>query len=112
MKLIEFKPHWIQPAGWSQLSPPFYIGLSFLCPHCPHTPCPTCNHMRGTRLAVSFWPPIDPENARGRMFEWPEPTERTHQRTGDTFETLTITPSVGFEQIGHWHGTIINGELA
>ena len=112
MKLIDYKPHWIQPASWADLAPPFYIGLSFLCPHCPHSPCPTCGAMRSKRLAFSFWPPIDPTAARGKLFQWPEPTVRTHQRvSGDTFETLTIEPSVGFEADGHWHGRITNGEL-
>ena len=112
MRLTDFKPKWIQPANWADLSPPFYIGMSFLCPHCPHTPCPTCGSdaARTKRLVVMFWPPIDPQQAMGRMFEWPQPTERIHQRTGDTFETLTITPSVGFESIGHWHGSITNGD--
>lgn len=113
MKLIEMKPHWIQPGNWADLSPPFYVGLSFLCPHCTHTACPTCGQMRGKRLAVSFWPPIDPQNARGRMFQWPEPTARTHQRvSGETFETITIEPSIGFEADGHWHGRITNGVFA
>jgi hypothetical protein len=113
MRLTDLKPKWIQPGNWAELAPPLYIGLSFLCPHCPHTACPTCgsSDTRSKRLFINFWPPIDPENARGRMFEWPEPTHRIHTRTGDTFETLTIEPSIGFENIGHWHGRITNGDI-
>jgi hypothetical protein len=31
------------------------------------------------------------------------------QRTGETFETLTLTPSVDCSAWGHWHGFITNG---
>jgi hypothetical protein len=112
MKLIELQPHWIQPSQWAEEGPAFYVGVSFLCPHCIHGPCPTCGAQRGKRLAVSFWPPIDPTKAMGRMFEYPVPTTKTHQRvTGETFETLTLEPSIGFNSTGHWHGRITNGEM-
>jgi hypothetical protein len=113
VKLIEMKPKWVQPLNWADQAPPFYIGLSFLCPHCTHAACPTCGQMRGKRMAVHFWPPVDPQGAMGKLFEWPKPTVRTHERvSGDTFDTLTIEPSIGFEVDGHWHGRITNGEFA
>lgn len=31
------------------------------------------------------------------------------QRTGETFETLTLNPSVNY--VGHWHGWISAGEV-
>ncbi len=42
---------------------------------------------------------------KGRTVYW--------QRTGDTFETLTLTPSVDAAShgVGHWHGFITNGEI-
>lgn len=58
---------------------------------------------------VNFWPPIDPENLQGTLINIPN--NNGHARTGDTFETLTLSPSVGFGSIGHWHGHIINGEI-
>ena len=111
MKLVEMKPHWIQPISWADRAPPFYIGLSFLCPHCTHTPCPTCGGARWKRIAVSFWPPIDPEKARGRIFEWPEPApDRCVARiSGETFETLTLDR---FGISDHWRGSILAGEFA
>lgn len=105
-KLTNLAPHWIQPSNWS--AGPFYIGVSFLCPHCDHTPCPTCGAQRGKRLAFSFWPPIDPEGweARGT----PIPHDGFHRRiSGETFDTLTIKPSIGLDP--HWHGNIENGVL-
>lgn len=113
MKLSEFSPHWInisQPADGVEA----YIGVSFWCPHCTHTPCPTCGAQRGKRLAVAFWPPIIPSNQSDIVRQSVEsiPHDKFHQRTsGETFDTLTINPSIGFETIGHWHGRITNGEI-
>lgn len=33
------------------------------------------------------------------------------QRQGDTFETLTLAPSIDASRAGHWHGFIQNGEI-
>lgn len=105
-RLIDLAPHWIGISKDSEIK--FYIGVSFLCPHCDHTPCPTCGSHRGKRLAVSFWPPIDPDNWLPRITEIPH--GNFHQRvSGETFETLTLAPSVGLDP--HWHGTITNGIL-
>jgi hypothetical protein len=30
---------------------------------------------------------------------------------GDTFETLSLFPSINVEDEGHWHGFISNGEV-
>jgi len=115
VKLVDLSPKWlVLPNAVDGVR--FYVGVSFLCPHCEHTPCPTCGHQRGRRLAFYFFPPIDPDNLIGRYGPewWPENGRgrKEHRReSGDTFDTLTISPSVGFEQIGHWHGTITNGLL-
>jgi hypothetical protein len=112
--LVDLKPKWIQPNQWADASPPFYIGISFLCPHCIHEPCPTCGHMRGKRLAVSFWPPIDPQNMLAQPHiaaakqAWVGLTPHTRV-SGETFETLTLAPSIGFDAAGHWHGRIVDG---
>lgn len=108
-RLADFAPRWVQPFNWSDQSPPFYIGVSFLCPHCEHTKCPTCGTQRGRRLAFSFWPPIDPEKCLERITEIPH-AHFHHRVSGDTFETLTIEPSIGLDP--HWHGRITNGDLA
>jgi Family of unknown function (DUF6527) len=64
--------------------------------------CPCGNHDEAHRCYVPFANPIGPGphvNAKG----W--------QRTGDTFETLTLSPSI--QRIGdcRWHGFIRNGEV-
>lgn len=103
MRLTERSPHWVYPLNFVEPEPlwtgevtwtPFYTGVSFLCPHC------------GNRIAVSFKPPIDP---KGHASRFPQPDENWHTRTGQTFETLTLEPSVNIK--GHWHGRITNGEL-
>lgn len=40
------------------------------------------------------------------------PDARWWHRTGDTFETLTLTPSIDASAYGHWHGFITRGEVA
>jgi hypothetical protein len=107
MKLIDLAPHWVTLSRVAE-GVKFYYGVSFLCPHCDHTDCPACGTKRGRRIAFSFWPPIDPDGWESKIT--PIPHNGFHNRvSGDTFETLTIGPSIGIE--GHWHGSIINGEL-
>lgn len=105
MKLIDLSPHWIGLSNWASPSK-FYVGVSFLCPHCP-IDAPKHGPERRRRLAVNFWPPIDPDGLLGRVFDLPN--NGGHARTGDTFETLSLHPSVGFEMIGHWHGWLHDG---
>lgn len=108
MRLSELSPRWIGLQNWASKDN-FYVGISFLCPHCQPKACPTCGHLpEHKRLAVNFWPPIDPANLMGNLFQIPP--NGGHARTGDTFETITLTPSIGFDSIGHWHGNITNGE--
>ena len=67
-------------------------------------------HQRGKRLAVSFWPPVDPDGWESRII-LPDHSNFHRRVSGETFDTLTIEPSIGFESIGHWHGRITNGEI-
>jgi hypothetical protein len=115
MRLIDREPHWIGyakgPASQWSADDPFYFGVSFLCPACIVKKCPTCGHESGGhRVAVSFWPPIDPGGWNGKISGFDASvTSKFHQRAdGDTFAELTLTPSVSLE---HWHGNITNGEL-
>ena len=109
MKLIDLKPHWISLPNWVGTEK-FYVGLSFLCPHCQPNACPTCGNLpEHKRLAVYFWPPIDPSGMLGRIFDIPD--NGGHRRVaGEDFNTISLSPSIGFEHIGHWHGMLTNGE--
>jgi len=109
VRLTDLQPHWIEPTQWAAPER-FYVGLSFLCPHCP-VDAPEHGPNRRRRLAVSFYPPIDPSGLDGRMFTWPQHQDQHKRVSGDTFDDLTLAPSVGFESIGHWHGSIVNGAM-
>ena len=100
MKLTDLNPRWVGIHNWSSESV-FRIGLSFDSPT-------TCK-----RLAVLFTPAIDPD-ALAAKYQWGEffLTEKKWARTGDTFETLTLTPSLDFSAAGEWHGTITSGNLS
>ena len=107
MKLTELNPKWVTLSRWSDNEHPFYIGITFDCPHCIKQ-----------RLAVSFYPPVNPTH-ENFPFEWRKeftPFQPVWDRRGETFDTLTLTPSVdtsrpGIEMEGHWHGHIKNGEI-
>jgi len=107
MKLTELKPRWTGYASNGNRDEQIINGLTFLCPH--------CGLQTGQRLGVLFHPPIDEGGwlAKGVTIfhgavEW--------TRTGDTFETLTLSPSINTMQsrmdfANHWHGFITNGEV-
>lgn len=111
-RLTDYEPRWV---NLPQAAPGvrFYCGVSFINPNGERGPCPECGHQRDRRLAFSFWPPIDPDNLLPSMD--PEGMSRFsagfHKRvSGETFDTLTIMPSIGLDP--YWHGNITNGEIA
>ena len=102
MKLTELDPRWISeptgPIGFGFVpSHPLQSrtgqGVTFNCP-VHGSPC---------RLAVLFENPID---GMPRAFNG----ERFWTRTGDSFETLSLSPSV--DVVGHWHGNVTSGEVS
>ena len=105
MRLIDLEPRWFTFSG-AVAGTEVLIGLSFLCPHC-----------RVQRLAVRFKPAIDPEANFAKFgIVWPWGDDPVWDREGDTFETLSLSPSVnaGGDRIdfkGHWHGHIKNGQI-
>lgn len=106
VRLTDLEPHWISfPTAVDGMR--FYFGVSFLCPHCSPS-LPEHGAQRRRRMAVSFWPPVDPDGWESKIVL--PPHEKYHRRvSGDTFQTLTLEPSINFE--GHWHGRITNGEI-
>ena len=117
MKLTELNPRWVSinrwdsPDGTQHYAPgdtPKRIGgISFDCPtHTKH--CPTCGNLtpQSHRLVVWFNNPTDglpPEHS----------AEHRWTRSGDTFETLSLTPSINAQMADPtcWHGFITNGEI-
>lgn len=99
MKLTDLNPRWVGLHNWSSESI-YRIGLSFNSP-------PT-----GKRLSVLFTPAIDPDGLAAQ-YQWGDffPGSKKWARTGDTFETLTLTPSLDFSASGEWHGFINAGDV-
>jgi len=92
MRLTELDPHWVAAFFGGPT-----IGILFECPHC-----------RDTHLAVYFVKDaIRPQGAATVHL-----TDYAWSRTGDSFENLTLTPSIDASAHGHWHGFITNGAVA
>src|SRR5574341_1186539 len=100
MRLIELHPIWVGAGGpdirnadGSPVPERYGVGVSFDCPDgCgEHCFIPFENPLDGG-------PPIYPERVR-----W--------QRTGESFETLTLMPSILRMGGCRWHGFITNGEI-
>lgn len=89
MKLTELDPRW-----WVLDKTRHGLGVNFLCPCC-----------RDVMISVAFENPLDggPKSDFHKI-HW--------QRIGDTFETLSLQPSIRFRHAaGEWHGYITNGEI-
>lgn len=105
--LRDLAPRWVAqfgaPADAKQ-------GISFLCPHC-----------RTQRLATFFSPPIAGPCADIKQVhrDQSEPGHLADEHvgriiwtrvSGDTFDDLTLTPSIDASAWGCWHGHVTNGQ--
>lgn len=110
MRLADLEPRWAtpyllkHPNGAVQFfgeTARSGMGMTFRCPHCAE------------RLSVFFANPIDggtPADLPPRLDPTGNPTPAPlWSRTGESFETLTLQPSV--DAAGHWHGFITAGEI-
>ncbi len=99
MRLSELEPHWIgvYNASPGSVLDQVHIGVAFWCPHC-----------RATRLAVLFRNPVGPP-----LSDWPHVGlgDKFWERQGETFEDLTLTPSIDCSKSGHWHGFVTAGDV-
>lgn len=100
MRLSELSPKWIAVRENGDA-----IGVTFLCPHC-----------RQVHIGAWFAEPVDINGIPGIDLDLPlfmaqHPENKYWHRTGDTFETLTLTPSVDTSQHGHWHGFLTSGAI-
>ncbi len=99
MRLVELNPQFVQSGGegisnadGSPVPARPGVGLTFDCP------C-GCNERCYTPFANPFdgGPPV-------------EPNRPCWHRTGETFDTMTLTPSILRVGGCGWHGFITNGE--
>src|SRR6266568_831383 len=87
MRLTELNPEWFTNDQSQR------VGVTFDCPHCTGD--------KKERLFVPFKNPLDGASAMEKVTTW--------QREGESFDTLTLNPSINY--VGHWHGFIRNGEI-
>ena len=80
-----------------------HVGVKFCCPSCPAVE-------GAVTLAVLFANPDDGGPA------WPNEAlalgnndGKRWTRSGDTLETLSLSPSVDCSSCGHWHGVVTGG---
>jgi hypothetical protein len=94
MRLIDLDPRWyVFEAGGPR------VGLTFECPHC-----------RSERLGVTFHH-RGHEAIEDAYIAAKHPTAHVWTLEGDSFENLTLSPSVDASSSGHWHGFVTNGEI-
>lgn len=92
MRLADLHPAWV-----GTLDGRHGTGVTF---DCPCEPCSGSATRR--RIHAMFSQPLDggpPVRSHGPLWA----------RVGDTFETLTLTPSIDASADGHWHGHITDG---
>lgn len=100
MRLIELEPrHFVRGDN------PSPVGITFDCPCC-------VGKENGTRLAIALHEDgtnFDPDPSNPQQFEAGETVWTIVG--GDSFDNLSLSPSVDASKAGHWHGRITNGEI-
>lgn len=105
MRLTELNPRW-----YAHGDSPDIVGVTFDCPCCaPGGKVNSLGVMYRPRLGVLFKQEIDRDGLPNEI-HWTRAGIKW-DRTGDTFDTLSLTPSVDASKWGHWHGFITNGEI-
>ena len=101
MRLLDCHPRWETIPNWSSPSL-FAVGLIFTCPVCRYP------------VLCSFKPAIDPDGLQAK-YQWPDfpalDGGPQWARTGETFETLSLAPSINNDRAGCGHWTLTGGEL-
>jgi hypothetical protein len=97
-RLVDLFADWISDESGRR------VGVKFICPTCPAIEgAPT--------IAVLFANPVDGGPPAPAGCSLPGDNDgRRWQRTGDTIETITLSPSVDCSRCGHWHGFVSHGE--
>jgi len=106
MRLTDLSPHWIVLRNGGDA-----VGITFRCPHCPPG-----ERGESTYLGVFFSTPVDRDQTQTDEANWPQymvehPERKYWARSGEDFDTLSLTPSVDVSAHGHWHGFITNGAV-
>lgn len=108
MKLTDLNPKWLGTGGEGVFHRDAATGELVPAPRREgvgvHFDCPCGRPEEGDHSGVFVY--VDPPLDGGA------PVDRAWKRTGDTFETLTLRPSI--QRIGGcgWHGFVTNGEVS
>lgn len=98
MRLVDLKPRWWGARDRRGL------GMSFECP------CPVCrlaaHEGYAYRIVIAFSNPLDGGEPAADIVAGPH-----WHREGDSFEDLSVTPSIDASHRGHWHGFISQGDV-
>jgi hypothetical protein len=98
VKLTELEPRYFVRHEGGQP-----VGITFDClckPNCPSR-LAIALHMDGTNF--------DPDPSNPQQFEAGDTIWTI--TSGDSFENLSLSPSIDASKAGHWHGFIMNGEI-
>jgi hypothetical protein len=95
MRLIDLEPRWYVLEDGGPV-----VGLTFDCPHC-----------RQERLGVKFHHRGHEAMEDAHIMAKAPTTNHIWTLDGDSFENLTLSPSVDASASGHWHGFIANGDI-
>ena len=94
MKLIELDPRWYALENNGPI-----VGLSFVCPHCMKERLAVAFHEAGKELIEDTYIKAHAPN-----------TKHIWLKSNDTFDSLSLWPSVDASATGHWHGFVTEGE--
>lgn len=95
MKLTDLSPRWLAYGGKR-------LGITFNCPHCQTQRLGVAFHHEGLAMAEDACIlAVSPDT---KIWTETNPAE-------DTFENLSLSPSIDCSAVGHWHGYITNGEV-
>jgi hypothetical protein len=98
IRLAELSPEWLPWQGRDK------CGIRFRCP------CDECGGA-GAMIVVWFENPVDGGPTVPEMpYETETGLSSRWNRFGETFETLSLSPSIDASISGHWHGFVTNGK--
>lgn len=104
MLLTDLEPRWLEKDGRR-------VGLTFFCPCCLTDRLTCFFEPTPFRQQVQMMIPIAGKDLGDRVNWVPSKADFAWTKTGDTFDNLTVSPSIDASAAKHWHGFIQGGEV-
>jgi hypothetical protein len=105
VKLVDLDPRWLAKDGQR-------VGIVFRSPTNSDWYQSCLFEKTAMRAQWALFDAAFPEREHGAELVQACERECAWTATGDTFDTLTITPSIDGSRGGLWHGFITNGAIA